>query len=274
MSKTHTSTRPTWLAMTRDRVVLELKEFVRTREQMLFIFFFPIILLVMFGTIFGTGDLYDTGVSFGQYFLAGMIATGIINTGFQSLAISIALDRDEDILKRLYATPLPASAYFAGMIVRVLAVSVVQIVILIAIGVVLFDVTLPTEAAKWWTFTWVFLLGTAASTAMGIAFSSLLRSGRAASAILTPVVLVLQFASGVFVVFTQLPGWMQTFAEIFPLKWLAQGMRSVFLPDHFEHVEAAGSWQLGATAIILTVWFAVALIVAVRTFRWLRVDDQ
>lgn len=274
MSGATTAVRPTWWAMTRDRVAIELKEFARTREQMIFIFLFPMILLVLFGMIFGTDDLYGTGVSFGQYFLAGMIATGILNTGFQSLAISIALDRDDDVLKRLYATPLPASSFFAGMIIRVVLVSLVQIAILITMGVVLYDVELPTDTGSWLTFTWVFLLGTAASTVLGIATSSLLRTGRAASAILTPVVLVLQFTSGVFVVFTQLPTWMQVFAEAFPLKWLAQGMRSVFLPDHFAAVEAAGSWQLVPTAIILSAWLVGALLVAVRTFRWLRADDR
>ncbi len=272
--KTSTNNAPSWGAMAYDRFVVELKEFMRTREQMIFIFFFPIIFLALFGLIFNTSDLYGTGVSFGQYFLAGMIATGILNTGFQSLAISLSIDRDEDVLKRIYATPLPATAYFTGKVAQVLAVSVVQIALLVTMGVSLYDVTLPTEAGKWWTFTWVFLLGTAASTVAGIATSSLLRNGKAASAILTPVVLVLQFTSGVFVVFTQLPSWMQSFAEVFPLKWLAQGMRSVFLPDHFEAAEASGSWQHPMTALVLSVWLVLALVVAVRTFRWLRAEDR
>lgn len=266
--------RPGWLTLARARVVVDLKEFVRSREQMIFIFAFPMIFLVLFGTIFGGQDLGDTGVTFAQYFLAGMIATGILNTGFQSLAISLALDRDTDILKRLYGSPLPASAFFAGKIVQVLLVSVVQITVLVAMGVLLYDVTLPTEAAQWWTFTWVMLLGTAASTTVGIATSALLRNGRAASAILTPVVLVLQFTSGVFFVFTQLPTWLQTFAEVFPLKWLAQGMRSVFLPEHFEAAEARGSWEHPMTAVMLILWFVIGLVVALRTFRWLRPEDR
>lgn len=270
---TTASARPTWTSMTRARVVLELKEFFRSREQMIFIFAFPMIFLVLFGLIFGDQEL-PAGVTFAQYFLAGMIATGIINTGFQSLTITIALDRDHDILKRVYGSPLPATAFFAAKIVQVLIVSVIQVAILIAMGVVLYDVTLPTTAGHWWTFAWVFLLGTAASTVLGIALSSLLRNGRAASAITTPIVLVLQFTSGVFVVFTQLPTWLQSFAEVFPLKWLAQGMRSVFLPDDFEMAEAAGTWQLGPTAIILTLWFVGGLLVAIKTFRWLRPEDR
>lgn len=267
-------TQPAWRAMAWDRFRVETIEFVRSREQMIFIFAFPMIFLVLFGTIFGGQELGDTDVTFAQYFLAGMIATGIINTGFQSLAMGIAVDRQEDLLKRIHATPLPASAFFAGKILQVLVVSVIQVGILIALGVALYGVQLPANLATWWTFTWVFLLGLAASAALGIATSSLLRNGKAASAILTPVVLVLQFTSGVFVVFTQLPTWLQDFASVFPLKWLAQGMRSVFLPDYFEAAEASGSWQHGATAAMLAIWLVIGLVVALRTFRWLRFDDK
>lgn len=274
MSATATRRSPSWGSLTADRLVLELKEFARSREQMIFIFAFPMIFLVLFGTIFGGQTLGDTDVTFAQYFLAGMIATGILNTGFQSLAISLSIDRDEDVLKRIYATPLPATAYFTGKIAQVLLVSIVQIAILLVLGVLLYDVTLPSDPGRWWTFVWVFLLGTAASSAVGIATSSLLRNGKAASAILTPVVLFLQFTSGVFFVFTQLPGYLQTVAEIFPLKWLAQGMRSVFLPEYFETQEAHGSWEHPMTAVMLAVWFALGLIVAVRTFRWLRAEDR
>ena len=81
--------------------------------------------------------------------------------------------------------------------------------------------------------------------------------------------IVLQFISGVFFVFTELPAWMQEIAAIFPLKWMAQGMRSVFLPDGLPDGRAgrapgstAGSrwcWRPGAWS---------ACLVAVRTFRW------
>ncbi len=268
------NTRPSWMKMTRSRFVVDLKEFVRSREQMIFIFAFPMIFLALFGSVFSGQKLSGTDVTFPQYFLAGMIASGIINTGFQSLAISISIDRQEDVLKRIRATPLPATSFFAAKILQMLIVSIVQIAILIAMGVALYGVELPTETSKWFTFVWVFLLGTGASTTLGIAMSSLLRNGKAASAILTPIVLVLQFTSGVFFVFTQLPSFLQRFAELFPLKWLAQGMRSVFLPDYFAVAEARGSWEHPATALVLLVWLVLGLLVSVRTFRWLRHDDN
>jgi ABC-2 type transport system permease protein len=265
--------RPSWTAIAVDRTRVELKEFLRSREQMIFIFAFPVFLLVLFGSIFGDQDVAE-GVSFSQYFLAGMIASGIMNTGFQSLALGLSADRDVDVLKRLHGTPLPSTAFFAAKFVQVFFVSVVQIVALIAVGMVAYDVKLPTSASAWGTFAWVFVLGTAASVALGIGMSSALRNARTGSAILTPVTLFLQFISGVFIVFTQVPPFLQTVASIFPLKWLAQGMRSVFLPAEFETAEASGSWQHGATAIILAAWFIIGTIWAVKTFRWQRPEDR
>lgn len=273
MSAATATVSPSWGALAFDRLVVELKDFTRSREQMIFIFAFPIIFLVLFGAVLGGNELGDTGVSFAQYFLAGMIATGIINTGFQSLALAISIDRDADVLKRIRATPLPPTAYFAGKIAQVLLVSIVQIAILVVLGVLMYDVRLPSEPSTWWVFAWVFLLGTAASTALGIATSSLLRNAKAGSAILTPVILVLQFTSGVFFVFSELPRFLQAFAEFFPLKWLAQGMRSVFLPENFEQAEVRMSWEHPTTAIVLAVWLVVGLAVAIKTFRWTRHGD-
>lgn len=266
-------TAPSWASMTRSRIVVELREFLRSREQMVFIFAFPVMLLLLFGAVFGGADIAPN-VTFAQYFMPGMIASGILNTGFQSLAMSIAIDRDEDVLKRIHGTPLPATAFFAAKVVQVILVSVIQIALLIAIGVAMYDATLPVDASHWWTFTWVFLLGTAASTTLGIATSSLLRNAKAGSAIITPIVLILQFTSGVFLVYTQVPEFLQRVAEIFPLKWLAQGMRSVFLPEDFASAEARGSWEHTATAIVLAIWVLVGLVLAVRTFRWTRHDDN
>jgi ABC-2 type transport system permease protein len=106
-----------------------------------------------------------------------------------------------------------------------------------------------------------------------VAFSSVPRSGKSASAVVTPIVLVLQFISGVFFVFNDLPTWMRNVASVFPLKWMAQGMRSVFLPPSAESWEVSGSWQHGATAAVLLAWAVAALVVGVRTFRWQRRDD-
>lgn len=284
MSTTHAGaaqrTRPALpgtLTLGLARTGYELRTFFRERDAVIFIFAYPVIMLAIFATVFGQDDASietaNASIPFAQYFLPGMVATGVMLTSFQNLAISIAVERDEGGLKRLRATPLPATSYFLGKIGQVLVNCTLQVVILLAVAAFVFDVPMPDDAAHWATFAWVLLLGTATGAICGVAFSSLPRSGRSASAVVTPIVLVLQFISGVFFQFDQLPSWMQQVASVFPLKWMAQGMRSVFLPDEAAQLEVGGSWQHGAIAAVLLVWLVVGLVVGVRTFRWRRRDD-
>ncbi|MFI6831229.1 ABC transporter permease [Kribbella sp. NPDC050241] len=254
-----------------SRTRLEVKEFFREREQLIFTFLFPIIFLGIFSAVFSGTD-FSGGVDAATYFTPGMIASGIFLTSFQSLSIGIAIERDQDVLKRLRGTPMSSQSYFIGKIGVVLVTSVLQFGLLLAIAGLLLGVDIPSEPEKWLNFVWIFILGTASGCVLGIAFSVVPKSGRAASAVVTPVVLLLQFISGVYFVYSSLPAWMRTVAEIFPLKWLAQGMRSVFLPDGFEVNEPGGSWQLGTGAIVLSVWLVVGLLVAQRVFRWTRRD--
>ena len=245
---------------------MEIIQFSRQKEAVVFTIFFPVILLAIFGSVFK--DTIAPGVTFSQYFVAGMIASGLVNTGFQNIAINIPLERDMGAIKRLRGTPLPITSYFIGKAISVFVSMAVQVLILLIIGAAFFGLNMPTEPSKWLTFTWLLVLGTASSTALGVAFSSVPKNGRGAAAIVSPVVIILQFFSGVFFVFTQLPGWMQQVAAIFPLKWLTQGMRSVFLPDSFAAQEVAQSWESGRTAIILLIWLIAGLFLAVKTFRW------
>jgi len=205
---------------------------------------FPVLMVVIFGSIF-TGELLSSGVKFSQYVVTGMIAASLLTTCFQVLAIQIPIERDRGVLKRFRGTPMPRTVYFLGKILMILVIAVAETIILLAVAMPLVGVSLPTTAADWLTFVWVSLLGITACTLCGIAFSSVARTGRSAPAVVTPVALVLQFISGVFFVFTQLPTWMQQFAALFPLKWMCQGMRSVFLPDAFATQEPTGSWELG-----------------------------
>jgi len=257
---------PNALALGMRRGGLEIRQFARQRESVVFTLLFPVILLIIFGSVFK--DTIAPGVTFSQYFVAGMIASGLVNTGFQALAITIPLERDFGALKRLRGTPMPASSYFIGKVILVSVSMVIQIFMLLGFGLIFFGVEMPTDINKWITFTWLLLLGSACSTSLGIAFSIVPKSGRGASAVVSPIVIILQFFSGVFLIFTQLPPWMQQIAAIFPLKWLTQGMRSVFLPDSFAAEEVAKSWENGRTFTILMVWLVIGIFFSVRKFKW------
>lgn len=266
---------PNALRLGWERTRYEVRSFYRERDAVIFIFAYPVIMLAIFATVFGqNGANVADDIPFAQYFLPGMIATGVLLSSFQSLAIDISNERDRGGLKRLRGTPLPPTSFFLGKVGQVLFTSLIQLVLLLAVAALLFDVPLPDTAGRWWTLAWVFALGTATGAICGVGFSSLPRSGKSASAVVTPVVLVLQFISGVFFSFYDLPGWMQEVAAVFPLKWMAQGMRSVFLPDSVAVLEPAGTWEHGRIALVLGAWLILGLVVGVRTFRWQRRDDR
>jgi len=247
------------------RIRVELAEFFRQRESVVFTLLFPVGLLLGFGSVLH----YDigSGVDFPQYFMAGVITAGIVGASLQNLAIHIAGERSDGTLKGLAGTPMPKSAYFAGKVVQVLVLAVLTEVLLLLVGLLAFRIDLPSGTG-WVTLTWVTLLGAAACTLLGIAVSTVCRNSRSASATVTPVALLLEVVSGVFIPFSQVPGWMQVIASLFPVKWMAQGLRSVFLPEALAAREPAGSWELGRVALVLGIWCVLGLLVCVRTFRW------
>ncbi|GAA2885444.1 ABC transporter permease [Streptosporangium fragile] len=249
-----------------SRAALETRMFFREKDAVIFTFAFPIVLLVIFGSIF-SGALEGTGITVSQLYVAGLIGAATM-TGFQNLGISIAVERDDGTLKRLRGTPLPPAAYFVGKALVTLLVSSVQVVILLAIGVVLFDLELPSEASRWATFAWVFVLGVLGSSLLGIAVSSLPRSRKSATAVITMPFVVLQFISGVFIPATQLPSWLVNVSAVFPLKWMCQGFRSVFLGDTGAALEIAGSYELDRVALVLGAWVVGGLLLCLMTFRW------
>ncbi|NMO53197.1 ABC transporter permease [Actinoplanes sp. TBRC 11911] len=251
--------------ISRGRV--EILQFRRDRTAVVFTFAFPALLLLLFGTIFG--DSYDQpGVSASHVFSASMIAYGILSTAFVTMGAGLAMDREDGTLKRLHGTPITSTSYVLGKLILVLALSVAEVVVLIAVGVLVFGMSLP-DASHWLTFLWLFLLSVVACSLLGMAVSTIVRHARTAGAILNVPVVALQFISGVFIYPpTELPHWLNAVASIFPVKWMAQGFRYVFLPDGMKVNEVAGQWELGRTALVLGAWCVVGLVLCLVTFRW------
>ncbi|UOQ57288.1 ABC transporter permease [Leucobacter allii] len=257
-------------------VRLELRGYFRTPDTVFFTFLFPILMLGIFGVAFQSmGDIGaredgSGGISMAAYYLPGLAAAGLLLGGVQNLAVDIAREKSEGWLRRLGGTPLSPVGYFLGKAGLVAITSLAQLALLLLFARFALGVELPGEPEAWLRLGWLFLLGIATMTALGIALSAVPRSSRSATAVVLPIVLLLQFVSGVYLQFTMLPDWLQNIAGIFPLKWLAQGMRSVFLPEQFAAVEQSGAWDLGLVALNLAVWLVVGVVVSLLTFRWQR----
>ena len=261
------------------RSAYEVKGYFRQGDTVFFTFLFPVMMLSIFSIAFdsmgnvGTNPDGTGGISQAAYYLPGMIASGILLSGIQNLGIDIAVERGDGTLKRLAGSPLPMISYFIGKFGQVLVTSLAQMILLILLARVAFGVELPTEPERWINLLWIYLLSIAASAILGIAISRLPRSGKSATAVIVPPLLLLQFISGVYLSFAMLPEWLQNVASLFPLKWIAQGMRAVFLPENFAAMEQGESFNLPGVAIALSIWLVVGLVVTRLTFRWIRKDS-
>ncbi|MEV6924816.1 ABC transporter permease [Dactylosporangium sp. NPDC051485] len=259
---------PSTLRMGLSRGHIEIRQLLRQKDAIVFTFAFPALLTILLGSIFSDPVDPPLATTHSQVFAAGMIAYGILSTAFISIGIGIAADREDGTLKRLRGTPVNAGAYFLGKIVLVLFAAVAEVALLLAVGAWLFDLPLPSGYAGWLTFAWLLVLSVVACTLLGIATSSLARSARSAPAVLNLPVLVLQFTSGIFVHIAALPAVMVNISAVFPVKWMGQGFRSVFLPDRLAAQEVAGSWEHGKTALVLVAWCLAGLALSLATFRW------
>jgi ABC-2 type transport system permease protein len=252
---------------------VELKSFFRERQSVVFILAMPAVMLVLLGTIFG-GEHTGPGVSIGDLYVAGLIGGGVMATSYQNLGISVAFERERFTLKRLRGTPMPAAAYFAGKVIQVLIAAIAETVVLAAVGLAFYHLRLPSSLVAWWTFSWVFVLGVAACSLLGVAASSVVRSAaRNGVAVITLPFVVLQFISGVYVPFYLVPSWLRDIASVFPLEWMCRGMRSVFVPQAVT-LEPGHTWQHGQTALALSAWIVAGLVLCLTTFRWQNRRDR
>ncbi len=249
------------------RGALEIRQFFRQRDQVVFTFAFPVVFLFLFASIF-QDDVEGAGITASQLYVPAMMAAGIMSTSFQALGISIAVEREEKTLRRLRGTPMPPTAYFLGKIWLVLFTGLLETVILLVVGTTLYDVDLPSEAGRWFDLAWIFVLGITACALLGIAISSVPKSATSASSVVVLPFLVLQFISGVYIAIGTIPDWMLTVGALFPLKWMCQGLRGVFLPESAQVLEQAGSWELGRVALVLGAWCVGGLVLCLLTFRW------
>lgn len=239
--------------------------FYRRPEQLVLTFSMPAVIGILLGSIFST-KLPNSDTSTGAVIAASILAYGILSTSFINLGISIAADRESGALRRLRGTPTTAVSYFVGKIF--LAASLAEAVVLLTVGVSIFKLRLPTDTFGWFTLTWVFLLGILSCSLLGIFVSNLASNAVSAAVITNGPAVALQFVSGTYVPLMALPGWMLTLGSLFPVKWMAQGFRSVLLPPEMAAFEPAGSWEHWTTFFVLTAWSLCGLFACLRVFRW------
>jgi ABC-2 type transport system permease protein len=187
-----------------------------------------------------------------------MGAYAVINACWNSLAIALAFQREEGLLKRVRGTPMPSSAFLVSRVLHAVAVGVGLVVVTAAFGRAFYGVSLPTGLTLA-RFALALVVGAAAFCALGLATVSFLPNTDSAIVTTNAIVLPLLFVSGVFIPITATsPSWIQWVARVFPVRHFVNAMQTAFLGAPF-------SWtDVGVVAL----WGAAALVVALRFFTW------
>jgi ABC-2 type transport system permease protein len=249
------------LALVLHQSRYDFRGFLRNRQARFFTLVLPLLFLVIFVSIFGNHYVGDTNIKASTYYVPGISALAIIAASFVNLVISIVVLREEGILKRRRATPMPAWALIAGRTLMAVGVSLASMVVLLLVGRFAYGVRLPTRTIPGVAITAV--VGSISFCVLAYGFSTVIANEDAAQPMVQAVMLPLYFISGVFIPAVTLPAWLRDVAKIFPVQHLADGLQYGFRPG------ATGIGLVWSDLGVLALWAGIGLAVALRRFSWL-----
>lgn len=249
------------------------KAFWRNPASAFFTFAFPLMFVVIFTSLLGSGDVTRGGVTINlsTYYVVAEAAFGVISATYTNIAISTTFNRDGGILKRTRGTPLPAWAYMSGKVIHAMILSLILVAITVAFGAVFYSVGMPTGISLV-QFIVTLLVGGLSFCALALAITAIIPNADAAPPIVNASILPLLFLSGIFIPLgDETPRWINTIGTIFPVKHFADAMLAGFLPN----VTAATptgpvrafpfDWS---DVLVVAGWGLLGLILAARFFSW------
>ena len=235
--------------------------FWRSPASVFFTVMLPIIFLVIFASIFGNETIEERGdLKVSTYYVPGIMTLAVVSATLVSLAISLVEAREAGRLKRLRGTPLPTWGFVAGRVGNAIVVSLLMVVIVTAIGRLLYDVAVPDETVPALLVT--LLVGAFSFSCLGFALTSAIPSEEAAPPITNFTVLPLYFLSGVFIPETEIPDGVLEVADLFPIRHFFEAFLTAFDP-----ATVGAGFEWGNLAMV-AAWGFAGLAIAARTFRW------
>jgi ABC-2 type transport system permease protein len=221
----------------------------------------PVLFLLIFATVFGNDTIRGHGgIKASTYYVPTLITLGIVSTTFVSVAISLAIQREDRQLKRLRGTPLPMRAFMAGQLCLALAFALALTVVLLLLGKLLYGASIPGRTLPGVALSLV--VGAAALNALGVAMSAAIPNEDAGPPMVNAVVLPLYFISGVFFDTGNAPSWLNSLADVFPIKHLAQALLTAFDP------RTSGAGIAWGHLAVVAGWGVAGAAAALLFFRW------
>jgi ABC-type multidrug transport system permease subunit len=258
--------RPSGSHLLGEQLKYAARDLWRSRIASIFTFLLPLTFLVVMGAMAGNETIRpESPVRVMQFVTPYAAVMGALYGSFPTVAASLAEARELGILKRVRGTPLPGGIYLAGRIGAAALFALGSLALLMAVGVLVYDVQL------WWSripaMLVTVLMAVACFAATGVAVAGIARSAALAQSAAIGAALVLSFLSGLMGVGT-MPGWANAVAGVFPVKPFKDA-----LEQQLDPWATGNGWDLGALAM-LAAWTVAAVAVAAWTFRWEPVRDR
>ena len=251
---------PSTIGLIGTQTSYQLRSFTRSKVAMFFTIVFPTIMLLLFGTLFGSGSISVPGEwSVQQFYVGGLAAFTAASATYTNLVNVIPIRRDEGVLKRWRSTPLPPSILLTGWLLSAVIIALMGALLQIVIGV-LYGVEI--EPAKLPAMLLTFVVGVAALAMLGLAVAGVVPTAEAAPAVANITILPLAFISNIFIPLEDPPRWVELVGGFFPLRPFAEALQDTINP----FVDAPGfNWSALA---VVAAWGVAGAVLARFTFKW------
>jgi ABC-2 type transport system permease protein len=198
--------------------------FLRRRTAVFFTFFFPVLLIVIFGALVrtdpGGGGLFTEPA---EYYVPGYVAVVVLFTPLSRLGSTVARHRDDNRFEKLATTPLSKLEWLAAhTLVNVVIIGLASLLVLVLVAV-LTGATLPLSPL----LVPYVVAGVVLFCGVGAMLGSYTESQDGAIAASNSIGLPLLFLSDTFVPPELLPEWFAPLIELSPLTYFARGVRAL-----------------------------------------------
>lgn len=235
---------------------IEFKLQFREPVGIFFTLAFPLLLLAIFGTIFGN-EPQDFLSGFGQIDLsvAGYMAMIIGTIGMLGLPVTLSNYREQGILRRLRATPLRSQSVLWSQVIVQVIIAGLGIMLLLGAGRLLFDLRLPVGNLM---IIPAIILSAFSFFALGFALAGVMPTSRTAQAVGMALFYPMLFLSGAAIPRFIMPESVQRIAEYLPLTQVVILLEDIWL---------SGTWNVTAL-LVITAMLVTGLVISHYTFRW------
>ncbi|MEZ4180581.1 MAG: ABC transporter permease [Candidatus Doudnabacteria bacterium] len=235
---------------------MNMRMIYRNPTGLFFTLVMPVLIYVIL-SVLPIGKIAGDRVNYSDFVLPGIIALTIMQGGIYGLAYYMIDLKSRNVIKRFLVTPISQAEFIFSLLASRVLIAILQLVFLSVIGWLLFDATIGVNIVFAFGFA---VLGSGIFSIFGFLISVFADSYEAAAPITAAVGLPLTFLGNIFYPIEALPGFLQTFAKILPITYLASGIRSVY-----DQTATWGGW--GYDAGILLIWLLVMTVIALKLFK-------